>query len=83
MRPIGKEILSADRLKLFVCPDWQENQAENFSLPFLIETRVIFYRRAMLNAAGIDEKTAFSTPRQFDRDTLKPLAKRLNITLQN
>jgi len=67
LRSIGREILSADKLKLFVCPAWEENQTEVFSLPFQVETRVIFYRRAALNAAGIDEKTAFSTPRQFNQ----------------
>lgn len=65
LRPIGKETLPPGKMSLFVCPHWDESQPEIFSVPFLVETRVIFYRRAALAAAGIDETSAFSTPQKF------------------
>lgn len=72
LRPIGKDVLPPGKMSLFVCPYWDESQTEIFSVPFLAETRVIFYRRAALAAAGIDESSAFSTPRQF-LETLRAL----------
>ncbi|PWH15584.1 MAG: hypothetical protein DDG60_05545 [Anaerolineae bacterium] len=65
LRPIGREILPPGKMSLFVCPYWDESQPEIFSVPFLVETRVIFYRRAALAAAGVDESSAFSTPQKF------------------
>lgn len=72
LRPISKEILPPDKMSLFVCPYWDESQPEIFSIPFLVETRVIFYRRAALAAAGIDESSAFSTPKKF-QETLRAI----------
>lgn len=72
LRPIGKEVLPPSKISLFVCPSWDESQPELFSVPFLVETRVIFYRRAALAAARIDESSAFSTPQKF-RETLGAL----------
>lgn len=70
--PIGKDVLPPAKMNLFVCPRWDETQAEVFSVPFLVETRVIFYRRAALAAAGIEESSAFSTPGKF-LETLRAL----------
>jgi len=42
-----------------------------WSIPWSADTRVIYYRRDLLNQAGIDEKTAFRDPEQFEKTLVK------------
>ncbi len=38
-----------------------------YSIPWTGDARVVYYRRDLLYRAGIDERTAFSSPAQFER----------------
>lgn len=48
---------------------WKSTQVANvpevYSIPWLAETLILFYRRDLLERAGIDETQAFQTPDQF------------------
>jgi multiple sugar transport system substrate-binding protein len=61
-------------MNAFICPHWEEHQQQVFSIPFLVETRLVCYRKDMLAAAGIAEETAFSSPQAF-YETIKALAR--------
>jgi multiple sugar transport system substrate-binding protein len=45
----------------------EANTAATYSIPWLGDTRVAFYRRDLLKKAGIDEATAFSDAAQFEK----------------
>jgi multiple sugar transport system substrate-binding protein len=48
----------------FLAATWQRElstKGSAWSIPWLAETRVIIYRRDLLEAAGVDEQTAFET----------------------
>lgn len=38
-----------------------------WAIPRTTDTRLVFYRRDLLERAGVDEQTAFQTPEQFER----------------
>lgn len=38
-----------------------------WAVPWLVDVRILFYRRDLLKRAGIDETTAFSTPQALDQ----------------
>lgn len=38
-----------------------------WAMPWLVDARILFYRRDLLKQAGIDEKTAFATPQALDQ----------------
>ncbi|MEZ0396289.1 MAG: extracellular solute-binding protein [Anaerolineales bacterium] len=38
-----------------------------YSIPWTGDARVVYYRRDLLYRAGVDERTAFSSPQQFER----------------
>lgn len=60
-------------MNAFICPHWEEHQEQVFSIPFQVETRLIYYRKDRLAAAGIAEETAFSTPQALFK-TIQALA---------
>lgn len=64
----------ADVMNAFVCPYWEEHQGQVFSIPFQVETRLVYYRKDMLATAGIAEESAFSTPQAFF-ETIQALAR--------
>ena len=41
------------------------------SIPWMVDTRVIFYWKDILESAGIDDSTAFTTPAQMDETLAK------------
>jgi multiple sugar transport system substrate-binding protein len=61
---------------LFADPAWQgctlPNVHETYAIPFVLDTRLIIYRRDLLAKAGVDESTAFMTHDALI-DTLKKL----------
>ena len=60
----------------FIPETWHTDPINNanWSIPWLAETRVIYYWRDLLKAAGVEEKTAFGTHKQLE-NTLKRLQK--------
>jgi len=38
-----------------------------WAIPRTVDTRLVFYRRDLLERAGVDERTAFQTPEQFEQ----------------
>lgn len=60
----------------FVPAAWQSACLDEmhtvWALPWLVDARILFYRRDWLKSAGIDERTAFVTPQALD-DTLRAL----------
>lgn len=70
LRPFtAQEILSFGGQAAFLPAAWQSGQILNdptlWAMPWLAETRVIFYWRDMLEAASLDAQTAFQTPDQL------------------
>jgi multiple sugar transport system substrate-binding protein len=61
----------------FLPSTWQgqslENEEEAWSVPWLADTRLVYYRRDILEKAGIDAETAFASPIQM-KQTLAQLA---------
>ncbi len=53
----------------FVIPAWQSQKedAENlvYSIPHMTDSRHVYYRRDILAQAGVDEHTAFTTPKNL------------------
>lgn len=49
----------------FIYTTDQNADETGYSIPFLVETRVIYYRKDVLVKAGIEESTAFSTSQKF------------------
>lgn len=60
----------------FVSSAWKSasliNDSRILSIPWMVDTRVVFYWKDILEQAGIDEATAFNTPAQME-DTLAKL----------
>jgi multiple sugar transport system substrate-binding protein len=57
--------------ELFFPASWQmvslsSERSKVWAIPWLADVRVIFYWRDMLEEAGIDEKTAFQTPKRVE-----------------
>jgi multiple sugar transport system substrate-binding protein len=71
-----REISTWGRPSVFLPSSWQTrtglDEAKIWAIPWLTDTRVIYYRRDLLQQAGIDEQTAFQTSEQF-MDTLHHL----------
>jgi len=62
--------------KAFLSPAWESvfmaGEPGTWAIPWLAGTRVIFYRRDLLEKAGVDESTAFQTHERLER-TLESL----------
>jgi multiple sugar transport system substrate-binding protein len=71
LRPFkNEEVAALGGAGAFLPATWQRGVVTGdtmWAIPWLAETRVIVYRRALLQAAGIDEKTAFSTPERLEK----------------
>ena len=61
----------------FATPPAYGDDGQIYSIPFQVETRLVFYRRDLLAAAGVDEATAFTSPENF-LNTLAALSKHGN-----
>jgi maltose-binding protein MalE len=48
-----------------------ERDSKVWAIPWLVGTRIIFYWRDMLEQAGIDEQTAFSTPDSVEETMIR------------
>jgi multiple sugar transport system substrate-binding protein len=63
------ELASFGGESAFLATAWNSGQLHGdsvmWAMPWLAETRVIFYRRDLLAAAGVDEQTAFQTTAQL------------------
>ncbi len=68
----------------FVPAAWQStsvlNDARVLAIPWMVDTRVVFYWKDILNDAKVDETRAFATPDDF-RDTLAKLSAASKPTL--
>lgn len=77
LRPYNERDLAAiGGQAAFLPAAWQSallpGNSTVWTMPWLVETRPIFYRRDLLAAAGIDESTAFSTQANLEQ-TLEQL----------
>ncbi len=50
------------------------NDKRRFAVPYLADTRAVYYWRDALNSAGVDESSAFETPSKMD-ETLSMLSR--------
>ncbi len=70
------EIALLGKASAFLPAAWQACQPTGISgvhaIPWLVGARLIFYRRELLQRAGIDEETAFTTAAQIE-ETLRQL----------
>ena len=59
----------------FVPSAWQSasviNDSRVLSIPWMMDTRVIFYWKDILESAGVDDATAFATPEQMNETLAK------------
>jgi len=65
------EIAEVGGASVFLPSAWQsaslaEGQ-ETWAIPWLADTRLIYYRRDLLQGAGVDERTAFHTPERLQK----------------
>lgn len=71
LRPFKEEEIAAmGGEQAFLPNTWQAPSASNdpiWSIPWLAESRVILYRRDLLEAAGVDETAAFETHQQLEK----------------
>jgi multiple sugar transport system substrate-binding protein len=77
LRPFSDfEVRSMGGPLVFVPAAWQtvriEGRGEIWAIPWSVYAFVIFYRRDLLQRAGVEESTAFSTPETM-RETLRAL----------
>jgi multiple sugar transport system substrate-binding protein len=77
LRPFSEsEVRSLGGPLIFVPAAWQTVQLEGrgdvWAIPWSVYTFVIFYRRDLLQRAGVEESTAFTTPEAM-RETLSAL----------
>lgn len=69
----ASQIDKAAGMNAFICPHWEEHQKQVFSIPFQVETRLVYYRRDVLATAGVAEESAFSSPQAFN-ETINALS---------
>ena len=66
LRPFGAaDIAALGSPESFFASVWRSGQAGSdiqWAIPWLVDTRVIYYRRDLLRKAGVDATTAFDTP---------------------
>jgi len=67
LRPFSpKEFHSFGGPEAFIMPGWKSKKADAgdsvYSIPYMADARHIYYRRDLLEQAGVDEATAFNTP---------------------
>lgn len=79
LRPFSEaEVRSLGGPLIFVPAAWQtvqiEGRGEVWAIPWSVYTFVIFYRRDLLQRAGVEENTAFSTPTSM-HETFEALQK--------
>ena len=72
LRPFGvRETAAIGGRYAFLHPSWQSGylagEPEMWAVPWLSNVRLIFYRRDLFQQAGLDERTAFQSPAQFDQ----------------
>ena len=77
LRPFAPgELMALGGADAFLAPAWRSgalaNAAIMWAIPWLADTRILYYRRDWLARAGIAEDTAFASPAQTD-DTLRRL----------
>jgi len=77
LRPFSQsEITSFGGPSVFLPSTWQTGTVggdkQVWAVPWLADTRVLYYRRDWLEKAGVDEATAFKTPQQL-AETLQRL----------
>jgi multiple sugar transport system substrate-binding protein len=77
LRPFAEQELAAlGKPSDFLPSAWNggrvANQAQMWAIPWFTGARLLFYRRHLLERAGVDERTAFTTAGQFD-ETLSRL----------
>ena len=68
LRPFtSKEFQSLGGPGAFITPAWKSQKAYDkgfvFSIPHMTDARHVYYRRDILAKAGVDETTAFTTPK--------------------
>jgi multiple sugar transport system substrate-binding protein len=66
LRPFtSQEIRSIGSPADFIPASWESTEVkdgQSWAVPWLADIRLLYYRRDLLEQAGIDEKTAFTTP---------------------
>lgn len=77
LRPFTRqEVAEFGGGEAFLPASWQatrlHNESEIWSIPWLVDTTVIYYWRDLLDETGIDEKNAFQTPEKL-AETLRLL----------
>jgi len=77
LRPFAEQdVTRLGRPSAFLDSAWQSGhlvgRPETWAIPWLVGARLLFYRRALLQQAGVDEELAFQTAERFD-ETLKRL----------
>ncbi len=70
LRPFSKnDLVAIGGPSTFLSASWASgsppNREEMWSIPWVADTRVIYYRRDLFRQAGIDEQTAFQSPDQL------------------
>jgi multiple sugar transport system substrate-binding protein len=70
LRPFSRnEIAAMGGPSTFLPASWASgsppNRQEMWSIPWMADTRAIYYRRDLLRQAGIDEQAAFQSPEQL------------------
>ncbi len=76
LRPFAaKELTSLDSPSPFLPAAWRAETTNGgqptWAIPWLADTRVLYYRRDLLQQAGIDESEAFRDHRQLERTLLR------------
>lgn len=72
LRPFkATEITSFGGASAFLPSAWQsgslDSRKEAWSIPWLVDTSLLYYRRDLLEQAGVNESTAFQTPQQLEQ----------------
>ncbi|MFZ6027576.1 MAG: extracellular solute-binding protein [Chloroflexota bacterium] len=70
LRPFrATEVQQVGRSEDFMSHLWQagEDKRAKWAIPWLSDVRLLFYRRDLLEKAGVDEETAFNTPAEFEQ----------------
>jgi multiple sugar transport system substrate-binding protein len=76
LRPFSRgEIAALGGEAAFLPSRWRAGQrpgeAETWAVPFVVDPRILYYRRDLLARAGVDEATAFATPAQVEQTIQK------------
>lgn len=73
--PLTKEVARLGGEAAFLPAAWQSvyaaDKQEVWAVPWFVDVRIIYYWRDMLEKAGVDEATAFSTPEHVEETFLR------------